>query len=96
MRTFCESSVHFDFTHLSVHMTRRFVIQGCPTLTDVLMRCGLHSQTAIPQSRYLTIRKEDRFFGPNSTWTVENLLNNVATRMPLMPDFLPSSRVAKE
>ena len=32
VQTFCESCVHFDFTHSSVHMTWRFVIQGCPTL----------------------------------------------------------------
>ena len=33
VQTFCESCVHLDITHPSVHMTRRFVIQGCPTLT---------------------------------------------------------------
>ena len=32
VQTFCESCVHLDITHPSVHMTRRFVIQGCPTL----------------------------------------------------------------
>ena len=32
VRTFCESCVHLDIAHPSVHMTRRFVIQGCPTL----------------------------------------------------------------
>ena len=33
VQTFCESCVHFDITHPSVHITRRSVIQGCPTLT---------------------------------------------------------------
>ena len=28
----CESCVHFDITHSSVHMNWRFVSQGCPTL----------------------------------------------------------------
>ena len=32
VQTFCESCVHFDFTHSSIHMNWRFVIQGCPTL----------------------------------------------------------------
>ena len=31
---FWESCVHLDITHLFVYMTRRFVIQGCPTLTE--------------------------------------------------------------
>ena len=31
-----QSCVHFAFTHLSVHMTQRFVIQGCPTLKPIL------------------------------------------------------------
>ena len=30
VQTFCEQ---LDITHSSVHMTRRFVIQGCPSLT---------------------------------------------------------------
>ena len=34
VQTFCESCVHLDITHPSVHMTRRFVIQGCPTLMN--------------------------------------------------------------
>ena len=34
VQTFCESCEQLDITHPSVHMTRRFVIQGCPTLTD--------------------------------------------------------------
>ena len=33
VQTFCESCVRLDITHQSVHMARRFVIQGCPTLT---------------------------------------------------------------
>ena len=32
VQTFCESCVRLDITHQSVHMARRFVIQGCPTL----------------------------------------------------------------
>ena len=43
VQTFYESCVDFDFTHSFVHMTLRFVIQVCPTLSDVLLRCGLHS-----------------------------------------------------
>ena len=35
VQTFCESCVHLDMTHPSVHMTQRFVIQGCPTLMDL-------------------------------------------------------------
>ena len=31
VQTFCESCVHLDITHPSIHMTQRFVIQGCPT-----------------------------------------------------------------
>ena len=31
VQTFCETCVHLDITHSSVHMTRRFEIQGCPT-----------------------------------------------------------------
>ena len=34
-------------------------------------------------------QKADRFFGPGSTWTVQNLLNNADTRMPLTQDCLP-------
>ena len=33
VQTFCESCVRLDITHQSVHMARRFVIQGCPTLS---------------------------------------------------------------
>ena len=36
VQTFCESCVHLDITHPSVHMTQRFVIQGCPTLKHIL------------------------------------------------------------
>ena len=32
VQTFCESCEQLDITHPSIHMTRRFVIQGCPTL----------------------------------------------------------------
>ena len=32
VQTFCESCEQLDITHPCVHMTRRFVIQGCPTL----------------------------------------------------------------
>ena len=32
VQTFCESCVHFDFTHSSIHMTRKFAIQGFPTI----------------------------------------------------------------
>ena len=32
VQTFCEPCVHLDIAHPSVHMARRFVIQGCPTL----------------------------------------------------------------
>ena len=35
VQTFCESCVHLDITHPSVYMTRRFVIQGCPTLNGI-------------------------------------------------------------
>ena len=35
VQTFCQSCVHFDFVHSSVHMTRQFVIQGCPTLKQL-------------------------------------------------------------
>ena len=31
VQTFCEFCVQLDINHPSVHMTRRFVIQGCPT-----------------------------------------------------------------
>ena len=34
-QSFCESCVHFGFTHSSVHINRRFVIQGCPTLSTI-------------------------------------------------------------
>ena len=34
VQTFCESCEQLDITHPSVHMTWRFVIQGCPTLND--------------------------------------------------------------
>ena len=30
VQTFCESCEQLDITHSSIHMTRRFVIQGCP------------------------------------------------------------------
>ena len=36
VQTFCESWVHLDITHPSIHMTRSFVIQGCPTLNRAL------------------------------------------------------------
>ena len=32
VQTFCEFCIHLDIAHPSVHMTHRFVIQGCPTL----------------------------------------------------------------
>ena len=32
VQTFCESCEQLDITHPSIHMTRRFVIQGCPIL----------------------------------------------------------------
>ena len=32
VQTFCESCEQLDITLPSVHMTRRFVIQGCPNL----------------------------------------------------------------
>ena len=34
VQTFCESceQLHVDITYPSIHMTWRFVIQGCPTL----------------------------------------------------------------
>ena len=35
VHTFCESCLHLDTTHPSIHTTRRFVIQGCPTLNVV-------------------------------------------------------------
>ena len=41
VQTFCESCVHFDITHPSVHMTQRFVIQGCPTLTRIPIQIKL-------------------------------------------------------
>ena len=37
VQTFCQSCEQLDITYPSVHMTRRFVIQGCPTLTYVAM-----------------------------------------------------------
>ena len=33
VQIFCKFCVQLDITHPSVHMTRRFVIQGCPTLS---------------------------------------------------------------
>ena len=36
VQTFCESCEQLDITHPSDHMTRRFVIQGCPTLTSFI------------------------------------------------------------
>ena len=33
VQPFCESCVHFDFIHSSVHMTQRLVIHSCPTLS---------------------------------------------------------------
>ena len=35
VQTFCQSCVHLDFVHSSVHMTQQFVIQGCPTLKQL-------------------------------------------------------------
>ena len=35
VRPFCESCEQLDITHPSVHMTLRFVIQGCPTLMSM-------------------------------------------------------------
>ena len=35
VQTFCESYAQLDITHPSVHMTRRFVIQGSPTLVTL-------------------------------------------------------------
>ena len=32
VQTFCESCAHLDITHPSIHMIRRFVIQGYPTI----------------------------------------------------------------
>ena len=32
MQTFCKTCVHYEHAHSSIHMTRRFVIQGFPTL----------------------------------------------------------------
>ena len=35
VQTFCESCEQLEITHPSIHMTRRFVTQGCPTLSKV-------------------------------------------------------------
>ena len=36
VHTFYESCVHFDsVTHSSIHMTQKFMIQGCPTLVHL-------------------------------------------------------------
>ena len=54
VQTLCESCVHLDITHRSVHMTRRFVFQGCPTLIDVKLRLrsiGGGGGGSIPQTR---------------------------------------------
>ena len=36
VQTFCKSCAHLDITHPSVHMSRRFVIQSCPTLKQLV------------------------------------------------------------
>ena len=41
VQTFCESCEQLDITHPSIHMTRRFVIQGCPTLRYFQMDLNL-------------------------------------------------------
>ena len=35
-KRFCEFCEQLDIIQPSIHMTRRFVIQGCPTLTKTL------------------------------------------------------------
>ena len=43
VQTFCESCVHFDIIHSSIHMTGRLVIQGCPTLRGILILYIIHN-----------------------------------------------------
>ena len=43
VQTFCESCEQLDITQLSVHMTQRFVIQGCSTLLLYLQPRGSYS-----------------------------------------------------
>ena len=38
VKTFCEFCEQLDITHPSINMTRRFVIQGCPTLSTCYLR----------------------------------------------------------
>ena len=47
VQTFCESCVRLDITHQSVHMARRFVIQGCPTLKFHVKFYTIHKCPAI-------------------------------------------------
>ena len=54
VQPFCESCEQLDITLPSVHMTRRFVIQGCPTLTlstrsANILAHGLYTRSAIHQ-----------------------------------------------
>ena len=58
VQTFWESCVHFDFTHSSFHMIRRFVIQSFPTLLGCMKLYGmlhtlvnLSGYTATPKSQ---------------------------------------------
>ena len=48
VQTSCEK---LDITHPSVHMTRRFVIQGCPTLINISMMrlCCLITKSSVLQ-----------------------------------------------
>ena len=43
--TFCESCAHLDITHPSIHMTQRFVIQGCQVQGFLLPHTHLPTNT---------------------------------------------------
>ena len=60
VQTFCEFCVQLDITHPSVHMTRRFVIQGCPTLSVFVAEPGgrwppKHVNNEVGGANYLVV-----------------------------------------
>ena len=67
VQTFCESCVHLDITHPSVHMARRFVIQGCPTIKE---------PAKLPQAKLVKVSsrelEKESFV---SSWSTSGTLN---------------------
>ena len=58
VQTFSESCKQLDVTYPSIHMTRRFVIQGCPTMASALRDLLHKSKYSTRCSRVLYLSRD--------------------------------------